>query len=86
MSETETMNETLNIVEEYVNRHQPKDYRLNVSRLGAQHEGDWWYVVVTPEPPDIRLRDYRDLMEQVAEDIEAEKQIKVLLVPNLPGD
>ena len=83
MSETET----LDIVEEYVNRRQPpKDYRLNVSRLGVQHDGDWWYVVVTPEPADIRLRDYRDLMEQVEDDIEKEKQIKVLLVPALPGD
>ena len=83
MSETET----LDIVEEYVKRRQlPKDYRLNVSRLGVQHDGDWWYVVVTPEPADIRLRDYRDLMEQVEDDIEKEKQIKVLLVPALPGD
>ena len=79
--------ETLDIVEEYVKRRQaPKDYRLNVSRLGVQHDGDWWYVVVTPEPADIRLRDYRDLMEQVEDDIEKEKQIKVLLVPALPGD
>ena len=56
MSEAETMNETLNIVEEYVNRHQPKAFRLNVSRLGARHDGDWWYVVVAPDPEDIRLR------------------------------
>lgn len=86
MSEAETMNETLNIVEEYVNRHQTEAVRLNVSRQGARHEGDWWYVVVTPEPPDIRQRDYRDLMEDVEEDIEAEKKLKVLLVPHLPGD
>ena len=86
MSEAETMNETLNIVEEYVSRHQPQAFRLNVSRQGARHEGDWWYVVVEPEPEDIRARDYRDLMEQVEEDIEAEKHLKVLLVPNLPGD
>ncbi len=86
MSETETMDETLNIVEEYVNRHQPEAFRLNVSRLGARHDGDWWYVVVAPDPEDIRLREYRDLMEEVEEEIEAEKQIKVLLVPTLPGD
>ena len=28
MSEAETMNETLNIVEEYVSRHQPQAFRL----------------------------------------------------------
>ena len=82
MSETET----LNIVEEYVNRHQTSAFRLNVSRQGVRHDGDWWYVVVAPEPEDIRARDYRDLMEQVEEEIEAEKQLKVLLVPTLPGD
>ena len=78
--------EVLDTVEEYVNRHQPKAFRLNVSRQGVRHDGDWWYVVVAPEPEDIRLRDYRDLMEQVEEEIEAEKQLKVLLVPTLPGD
>lgn len=82
MSETET----LNIVEEYVNRHQTPAFRLSVSRQGVRHEGDWWYVVVEPEPEDIRARDYRDLMEQVEEEIKSEKQLKVLLVPNLPGD
>ncbi len=82
MSETET----LNIVETYINKHQPSDFRLNVSHLGVQHDGDWWYVVVTPEPEDIRARDYRDVMEQVEEEIKTEKQIKVLLVPALPGD
>jgi len=86
MSETEIMNETLNIVEEYVNRHQPQAFRLDVSRQGAKYEGDWWYVVVTPEPLDIRARDYRDLMEEVEDEIKAEKHLKVLLVPNLPGD
>jgi len=86
MSETETLNETLNIVEAYVNKHQPPDFRLHVSRLGVQHDGDWWYVVVTPEPEDVRARDYRDVMEQVEDEIKTEKQLKVLLVPALPGD
>ncbi len=82
MSETEA----LNVIETYVNRHQPRDYQLHVSRLGVQHDGDWWYVVVTPEPQDIRARDYRDLMEQVEDELKKEEQMKVLLVPALPGD
>lgn len=82
MSETEL----LDIIEGRINRHQPSDYRLDVSRLGVRRDGDWWYVVVTPDKADVRSRDYNAIMSQVEEEIEQENHVKVLLVPTLPGD
>ncbi len=82
MSETET----LDMVAAYVGKHQPQDFRLEVSRVGAHREGDRWYVVVKPSPEDVRARDYRDIMEQVEEELEANEHLKVLLLPTLPGD
>ncbi len=82
MSETET----LDLVASYVGRHQPQDFRLEVSRAGVRREGEWWYIVVKPSPEDVRARDYRDVMEQVEDDLEANEHLKVLLLPTLPGD
>jgi len=78
--------ETLDIVAAYVGKHQPQGFQLKMSRVGAQREGDRWYIVVEPSPEDIRARDYRDVMEQIEEDLEANEHLKVLLLPTLPGD
>lgn len=78
--------ETLDIVAAYVGKHQPQGFQLKMSRVGAQREGDRWYIAVEPSPPDVRARDYRDVMEQIEEDLEANEHLKVLLLPTLPGD
>lgn len=79
-------NEVLDMVEEYVNRHQPSTYHLDVSRMGVRHDGDWWYVVVAPSQEDIRAREYSDIMEQIEDQLKAQRGLKVLLVPTQPGD
>ena len=78
--------EVLNIVEQYVNRHQPSAYHLDVSRQGVRHDGDWWYIVVKPSQADIRAREYSDIMEQVEDQIKSQRGLRVLLVPTQPGD
>lgn len=78
--------EVLDTVEEYVNRHQPSAYRLDVSRTDVRHDGDWWYVVVAPSQEDIRAREYSDIMEQIEDQLKAQRGLKVLLVPTQPGD
>ena len=82
MSETET----LDVVDAYVGKHQPQNFKLKMSRAGFQRDGDRWYIVVETSPEDIRARDYRDIMEQIEEDLEANEHLKVLLLPTLPGD
>ena len=78
-------NEVLDAVEAHIRQHQPRNYHLNVLRNGVRRDGDWWYIVVQPDQTDVSVRDYAMVMEQVGSDLEAEN-IKVLLVPALPGD
>jgi len=78
--------EVLDTVEAYVNQHQPSTYRLDVIRRDVRHDGDWWYVVVKPSQADVRAREYSDIMEQIEDQIKAQRGLKVLLVPTQPGD
>lgn len=78
--------QVLDAIEHYFERHQPRDYHLHVLRQGVRREGDWWYVAVKPDRQDIRARDYSALMEQAEEELESQAQLKVLLLPVLPGD
>lgn len=79
-------NQVLDIIEDYFRGHQPRDYQLSVLRQGVTRDGDWWYVAVQPTPPDMRAREYSDMMEQAEDDIRAQANLKVLLLPTLPGD
>ena len=82
MSESEVLDK----VEAYVDLHQPPTFRLNVVRGDVSHDGDWWYVVVKPTPEDVRARDYRDVMEDIEDELKAKEHLKVLLLPTLRGD
>jgi len=73
-------------VRRHLGPHQPEGFRLEVTADGVQQSGDWWYVAVQPTPPDIRARDYSDVMDQAEEDIKAQANLKALLLPVLPGD
>jgi hypothetical protein len=79
-------NEVLDTLETYFSHHQPIGYHLNVLRTGVRRDGDWWYVAVQPDPPDVRARDYSLLMEQAEDDLEQQSNLKLLLLPVLPGD
>ncbi len=76
----------LDLIESYLERHQSKDYRLNVSRDGVRQDGNWWFVVVQPDHDDMNARDYSVIMSQTEDELEDREHLKVLLVPSLPGD
>ncbi len=76
-------NEMLELVEREVANRQPAGFRLSVSREGVRHEGRWWYVVVQPDRPDIRLTDYRDILSSVENAVEDQTDENLLLVPAL---
>ena len=76
----------LDLIESYLQPHQPLDYRLNVSREGVRQDGNWWYVVVQPDRDDVRSLDYSAIMSQTEDELEEKEHLKVLLVPSLPGD
>lgn len=76
----------LDLIESYLERHQPKGYHLNVSRDGVRQDGNWWFVVVQPDRDDVNARDYSVIMSQTEDELEDREHLKVLLVPSLPGD
>lgn len=82
MSETEVLDK----VERYVKLRQPPGIELQVLRQGVRHEGNWWYVVVQANPPDISARKYKEVMEDAEEDMDLREHVNVLLVPSLPDD
>lgn len=89
MTETESLTETreriIEIVGKYLEPHQPKNYRLHVRPKGMRQDGDYWYVVVQPDKEDIRSYDYYGRLADAENDIEENEQLKILLVPVLPG-
>ena len=81
----ETRQQIIEIAEKYLEPHQPKDYRLNVRPKGLRQDGDYWYVVVQPDKEDVRSYDYYGRLAEAENDIEENEDLKILLVPTLPG-
>ena len=76
--------EVVDVVQKYVDQHQPPDYRLRV--LGSEatrREEDWWYVVVTPDRAGVRSHEYAERLSDIEEAIWEKEELHVLLVPTL---
>ena len=73
----------LDAVEDALQRNQPEDYRIEMSREGVRNDGDWWYVVVHPTKPDVRASEYTRRLEQVENEIARSHGVDVLLVPTV---
>jgi hypothetical protein len=81
-SQIETQ-DVADIVTRHLLPHQPNDYKLAVSD-DIYRSGNWWYVVVQPDRPNIRVYDYNHIVQRVEDEIEDQEHIKVLLVPAMP--
>ena len=77
-------NELLDLVTRQVEQHQPHSFHLDVVREGVRRDGNWWYIVVRPDRPDVRLSEYNQVLSVVEDEIEKETDESVLLVPALP--
>ncbi|MDM8006814.1 MAG: hypothetical protein QUV05_11790 [Phycisphaerae bacterium] len=73
------------LVRRYLDRHQPKDYRLEVVPDGVQQEDDWYYVVIRPEPENAGSYEYYGYLTEAEQELQEKENVKVLLVPALPG-
>ena len=83
---TEEQQRVVEIVKRYLEPHQPANYRLNVSETGLRHSrDDWWEVVVQPDREDIYSYDYYGRLAEAEGDIEDHEDLKISLVPVLPG-
>ncbi len=84
-STTDMREQIVEIVAKYLEPHQPKNYRLHIRLKGMRQDGDYWYVVVQPDKEDIRSYDYYGRLAETENDIEENENLKILLVPVLPG-
>jgi len=82
---SEEQQNIVDTVRRYLEPYQPPDYRLNVMEQGVRHRDDWWEVVVQPDKEDVRSYDYYGRLADAENDIEENEDVKVLLVPVLPG-
>ncbi len=83
---TATDTDILEVVQRYLARHQPASYQIQITPDQVRHDGNWWYVVVAPSHMDINTSDYFRYLEATEEELSAQENLNVLLVPVLPGD
>lgn len=82
---SEEQQNIVDTVRRYLEPHQPSGYRLNVIEQGIRRRDNWWEVVVQPDKEDIRSYDYYGRLAEAEDDIEEHEDLKILLVPVLPG-
>ena len=82
---SEEQQNIIGIVKRYLEPHQPSNYRLNVMENGIRHRHDWWEVVVQPDKEGVYSYDYYGRLAEAEGDIEDHEDLKILLVPVLPG-
>ena len=82
---TDEQKHIVDTVRRYLEPHQPANYRLNVMEQGIRHSDDWWEVVVQPDREDARSYDYYGRLAEAENDIENHEDLKILLLPVLPG-
>ena len=69
------------LVQEALDRHQPRKYRVEVDRNAIMEDDQWYHVVVKSEG-DARDRDYYDALVNAEEDLRnREDGHEYLLVP-----
>ncbi|MCK4342424.1 MAG: hypothetical protein KAY37_11955 [Phycisphaerae bacterium] len=76
------------LVQNYLDQHRDESagYRLNVEQNAARLDGDWWCVVVVPDRNGVRAHDYAERVTDIAEKLQDQEELKVLLVPALVDD
>lgn len=58
--------------------------KFHVQRNGVRHDGTWTFILVLPEPADMRAYKYTEFLDEVEEAVEKQANVKLLLVPALP--
>lgn len=68
-------------VQEALDRHQPRNYRISVNKQAIYKEDDWYHIVVVT-PDDVRDRDFYDALAEAELELnEKSAGQEYLLVP-----
>ena len=81
-----TQDDVARLVQSFLDKRQPKEYRLDVEPSGIRQDDDWWYVTVVPDRAGVRAYDYAYQLTETEDAIREAKSITVLLVPALVDD
>ncbi len=73
------------LVQKYLEPHQPKDFRLEIRPDAIEQEEDWYYVVVEPSREDARSYEYYGRLAEAELDLQDKEHLNILLVPVLPS-
>ena len=74
----------ITLVQEALDRHQPKNYRMTVARDAVVRNDDTWYVVVEPSREDVQSYDFNARLAEAAAELWDVKGIKIQLTTVLP--
>jgi len=80
-----TAKKVVALARKYLEPHQPRNYRLEVSDGGVKRDDDWWYVLVEPNRQDVHSYDYYGRLAEAEIDLKDKEHVNVLLVPVLPA-
>lgn len=70
------------LVQQALDKRQPKTFRVKVRPDGVMSDRDWYHVVVTSDQ-DVRTYDFYDVLAEAEAEIQDEAGHHVVLVPTL---
>lgn len=78
--------EVAKLVQSYLDRSQPEDYRLNVIDGAIELRKEWWYVTVLPDREGVSSYDYSNRLADIEEIMEADGNRGFMLLPVIVDD
>ncbi|MGC8623842.1 MAG: hypothetical protein ACP5VQ_01090 [Phycisphaerae bacterium] len=82
--QTQNLSGVSKVVEKYLKKHQPRNYKLVVKQAGSKQDGDWWYILVQPDKKTVSSFDYASRLAKTEDELSENEHLKVLLVPVIP--
>jgi hypothetical protein len=74
------------LAQRYLDRHQPKEYRIEVNPEAVALRGDTWFIVAEPDRVKAPGYDYINRMTEAAMELEEKEKVHVFLVPVIPPE
>src|SRR5882672_8051592 len=74
------------LAQKYLDRHQPRGYRLIAQATKVEYIDGYWYVQVDPVPEDANTSDSVRRMIKATTELQEAEQVPVELTGMLPSD
>lgn len=74
------------LAQRYLDRHQPRGYRINVDRNAVELRGDTWFIVANPDRTSAPGYDFINRITEASMELEEKENIHVFLLPVIPPE